>query len=79
MVVLNYGELNPRVRAQKDIQMVNRYRWNLIKYPSKRVDRKTFEKNNPISNLNFCILKKWKYVQFMLQNITKRPKSKFPF
>ena len=41
MVVLNDGELNPRVGAQKDIQIFNRCRWNWIKYPSERVDRKT--------------------------------------
>ena len=41
MVVLNDGEINPRVGAQKDIQMFNRYRWNWIKYPSKWVDKKT--------------------------------------
>ena len=36
---------------------INEYNWNGIKYPSKRDDWKTFEKNNPTITFNILHIK----------------------
>ena len=55
------------------------YNWAGIKYPSKIDDWKTFEKNNPTVGLNVFILKKWKHVQLIFQNITQPVKKNYSF
>ena len=80
---------NSRVKSQetkKDLQKIlniknflNRYNWEVIKFPSEKVNWKKFEKNNLTIALNVLYAKKEKYILLMFQNVTQIVKNKLFF
>ena len=58
---------------------INKNKWEGINLPSEKDDWKKFEKVNVAIALNFCMLKKKKYILLMFQNITQIIKKKLLF
>ena len=57
-VALNFREIESHLERVSNIKMFrNKYKWKVINYSSKTVNRKSFEKNNRSIGLNILYMK----------------------